>query len=170
MAAIQIDDLRRHAIARTLFRPTTLAQAVRRLGFLQADPMRAPARAQDLILMHRVRDYRAGELEQRYPRLRLEEDCVVNYGFVPRELLALLHPRQARRPWDAKTQAQAAELLAHVRAHGRAHPREVQQVFAHHGRTVGYWGGEQNASTQLLDGLHYRGQLRVLRRGGVEAH
>ena len=35
--------------------------------------MRAPARAQDLILVQRVKDYRAGELERRYPRLAIEE-------------------------------------------------------------------------------------------------
>ena len=36
------------------------------MGFVQADPIRAPARAQDLILRHRVNNYRAGELERRY--------------------------------------------------------------------------------------------------------
>ena len=40
-------DLRRYAVARTLFAPTTLAKAITRLGFVQADPIRAPARAQD---------------------------------------------------------------------------------------------------------------------------
>ncbi len=62
-------DLRRHAIARSLFKPVTLPAAIRRLGFVQADPMRAPARAQDLILFQRVRGYRAGDLERRYERL-----------------------------------------------------------------------------------------------------
>ena len=45
-----LDDLRRYAVARTLFKPTTLLAAIRRLGFVQADPIRAPARAQDLTL------------------------------------------------------------------------------------------------------------------------
>ncbi|PZP32890.1 MAG: cytoplasmic protein [Roseateles depolymerans] len=158
-----LDDLRRHAIARTLFPPTTLLKAIRRLGFVQADPMRAPARAQDLILMHRVKDYRAGDLEARYARLPVEEDCLVNYGFLPREHLPLLHPRTARRSWDAATQARAAELLDFVRARGRTHPRDVLAAFEH-GRVAGYWGGELNASTVLLDGMHYRGLLRVARR------
>mgnify|MGYP003330730254 CR=1 FL=1 len=35
--------------------------------------MRAPARAQDLILMQRVQDYRAGELERRYTKLSFSE-------------------------------------------------------------------------------------------------
>jgi uncharacterized protein YcaQ len=45
MPGVTIDDLRRYAIARSLFRPTTLRRAVDRLGFVQADPIRAPARA-----------------------------------------------------------------------------------------------------------------------------
>ncbi|MEG0186027.1 MAG: crosslink repair DNA glycosylase YcaQ family protein, partial [Stenotrophomonas sp.] len=77
-----LDDLRRYAVARTLFTPTTLLTAIRRLGFVQADPIRAPARAQDLTLRHRVKGYRAGDLERRYRTLPIEEDCLVNYGFL----------------------------------------------------------------------------------------
>ena len=63
---ITLDDLRRFAVARSLFKPTTLKRAVDRLGFVQADPIRAPARAQDLILRHRVKNYHAGDLERLY--------------------------------------------------------------------------------------------------------
>jgi uncharacterized protein YcaQ len=159
-----LDELRRHAIARSLFRPVTLPAAIRRLGFVQADPMRAPARAQDLILFQRVRDYRAGDLERRYERLGIEEDAFVNYGFMPRETLALLHPRTPRRPWDAATLAQARDVLAFVQSRGVVHPREVGEAFAHHGRVASYWGGELNASTRLLDRMHHHGWLRVRRR------
>ncbi len=166
VAALTLDALRRHAISRSLFKPLSLPAAVRRLGFVQADPMRAPARAQDLILHQRVRDYRAGDLERRYERLGLEEDAFVNYGFVPREMLALLHPRTPRQAWDAATTRRARELLAFVRERGSVHPREVGEVFAHHGRVAGYWGGDLNASTRLLDHMHHRGWLRVRRREG----
>ncbi len=161
---ITLDTLRRYAVARTLFPPTTLQKAIERLGFVQADPIRAPARAQDLTLRHRVKGYVAGDLERRYPRLAVEEDCLVNYGFVPRSLLPLLHPRVAKRVWDADTERRAAEVLAFVRARGATHPRDVQEVFDH-GR-VQSWGATNtlNASTALLDGMHYRGLLRVVRR------
>jgi len=109
---ITLDHLRRYAVARTLFAPTTLGKAIARLGFVQADPIRAPARAQDLTLRHRVKDYRAGDLERRYPRLDVEEDCLVNYGFVPRSLLPLMHPRTARRAWDAATERHAKLMVA----------------------------------------------------------
>lgn len=167
---VTLDDLRRHAVARTLFRPTTLIDAIRRLGFVQADPIRAPARAQDLTLRHRVRDYRAGDLEQRYPRLPVEEDALVNYGFLPREHLALMHPRTARRAWDADTQRRAASVLAFIREQGPSHPKAVQAAFDH-GRTTNAWGGQSNAVTHLLDGMHYRGLLRVARRdAGVRVY
>src|SRR5687768_5717672 len=98
-----LDQLRRYAVARSLFPPTTLGRAIERLGFVQADPIRAPARAQDLTLRHRVRRYRAGDLERRYTRLAIEEGFFVNYGFLPREHHALMHPRIARTPWNTAT-------------------------------------------------------------------
>jgi hypothetical protein len=162
---IGIDQLRRHAVARSLFPPTTLGRALRRFGFVQADPIRAPARAQDLTLRHRVIDYRAGDLERRYPRLGLEEDFFVNYGFLPRELSALMHPRIARRAWTAARRRQAEAVLEFVRSRRAVHPREVDAEFAH-GKTINWFGGSSNASTQLLDEMHYRGMLRVARREG----
>lgn len=163
MRAITLDDLRRYAVARSLFKPTTLGRAIDKLGFVQADPIRAPARAQDLTLRHRVAGYTAGDLERRYPKLAVEEDYLVNYGFVPRTTLALLHPRVARRTWDADTKRKAAALLAFIRERGPSHPKDVQAAFDH-GRMRNYWGGSSNASTHLLDGMHYRGLLRVARR------
>src|ERR1700738_4239099 len=90
---ITLDDLRRFAVSRSLFRPTTLKKAVARLGFVQADPIRAPARAQDLTLRHRVKNYRAGDLERRYATLGVEEDFFISYGFVTSAIQALMHPR-----------------------------------------------------------------------------
>ena len=85
--------LRRQAVLQTLFPPTDLLAAVERLGFVQADPMAAPARAQDLILRHRVAGYRAGDLERQYPDLPIVEDALHLYGFMPARTLGLYHPR-----------------------------------------------------------------------------
>ena len=128
---------------------------------MQADPIRAPARAQDLTLRHRVAGYRAGDLEARYPALRVEEDFFVNYGFVVPALHRLMHPRTPRTVWPASRWAQAHEVLAFVRERGVVHPREVDTQFAH-GKTRNWFGGSSNASTQLLDGMHHRGLLRVM--------
>lgn len=160
---VTLDHLRRYAIARTLFKPTTLGRAITKLGFVQADPIRAPARAQDLILRHRVLDYAAGDLERRYPQLPIEEDFFVNYGFLPRVHQELMHPRTARTPWPAKRARQAQAVLEFIRRHGPVHPRVVDAHFAH-GKVTNWFGGSSNATTQLLDEMHYRGLVKVARR------
>ena len=170
MTAPTLPDLRRYAISRSLFKPTTLRRAIAKLGFVQADPIRAPARAQDLTLRHRVVGYRAGDLERRYSRLPIEEDFFVNYGFVPREMQSLMHPRTARQKWSKARWRQAGEVLGFVRERGVVHPREVDEHFEH-GKTTNWFGGSSNASTQLLDGMHYRGLLRIARReGGIRMY
>lgn len=163
MRRLTLDDLRRYAAERSLFRPTTLLAAIRRLGFVQADPIRAPARAQDLTLRHRVKGYLAGDLERAYERLPIEEDLFVNYGFLPREHLALWHPRTPRRTWTRTQKTQAKRILAFVEEHGATRPQDVQEVFSL-GRTTNAWGGTSNAVTHLMDGMHHRGLLRVIRR------
>src|SRR3954454_16344798 len=135
---LNLADLRRHAIARTFFKPTTLPRALRKLGFVQADPIRAPARAQDLTLRHRVIDYRAGDLERAYGKLRIEEDFFVNYGFVSRELHALMHPRTPRHAWSKKRQEQAAAVLEFMGRRRAVHPREVEAAFEH-GKTTNWF-------------------------------
>ena len=160
---LNLDDLRRYAVSRSLFKPTTLPAAVRKLGFIQADPIRAPARAQDLTLRHRVTGYRAGDLERRYPKLSVEEDFFVNYGFLSTEIQRLMHPRTARLVWSAARKKRSSALLEFIRERGEVHPREVDAHFAH-GSIKNYWGGSSSATTHLLDGMHYRGLVRVARR------
>ncbi len=162
---ITLDDLRHFAVARSLFTPTSLKRAIHKLGFVQADPIRAPARAQDLTLRHRVKGYHAGDLERRYSQLSIEEDFFVNYGFLPAQHHALMHPRTPRTVWSKARWKQAQAVLEFVRERGAVHPREVDAHFAH-GKVANWFGGSSNASTLLLDGMHYRGLLRVARRDG----
>ncbi len=151
-------QLRADAVRRTLFSANSLKRAIERLGFVQADPIRSPARAQDLILRHRVKNYRAGDLERRYAELDIEEDFLYAYGFLPRPNWRLLHPRDA-----AGLPALEQRVLAVVRNYGEMHPRELE---AHLGkeRQLNAWGGYSKATTQALQRLHYRGLLRVARR------
>jgi len=167
---LTLDDLRRFAVARSLFAPATLRRALARMGFVQADPIRAPARAQDLILRQRVKSYRAGDLERCYGSLGIEEDFFVTYGFVTRAVQALMHPRpdlrvpaEGNQPWPAAEREREKMLLDFVEERGAVHPREVEEHFAH-GTVRNYWGGSSHATTQMLDAMHYRGLLRVARR------
>jgi uncharacterized protein YcaQ len=162
-SAVALTDLRRFAVARSLFPPTTLKRAVDKLGFVQADPIRAPARAQDLTLRHRVKGYRAGDLERRYASLGVEEDVFVNYGFVPASVWGLMHPRAGLSYWPPGRRKKVQALLEFVRERGTVHPREADAHFAH-GRVTNYWGGSSAATTHLLDAMHYRSLLRVVGR------
>ena len=152
---ITIEELRRRAVGATLFPPTTLQRAVEKLGFVQCDPIRAPARAQDLILRHRVEGYRAGDLEVQYPQLGFEEDYLYAYGVVPEATWRLLHPRKKKRL--TKNETRVWEL---VRAQAKMHPRELEPHLGRR-RQVNAWGGYSKATTRILEVLHYRGWLRV---------
>jgi uncharacterized protein YcaQ len=165
VAALNIASLRRHAIASSLFRASTLALAIEKLGFVQCDPIRAPARAQDLILWQRVDGYRAGDLERFYPELQIEEDYLYAYGVVSDTTWRLLHPRLTKRL--SKVEERVFELVC---AQARMHPRELE---AHLGRKrqLNAWGSYSKATTRTLEALHYRGLLRVAcREKGVRLY
>ena len=156
-----VADLRRFATGRSLVRVTALERAIEQMAFVQADPIRSPARAQDLTLRPRVRGYRAGDLDRAYSSLQVEEDFFINYGFVTRRLQALMHPRSSLTPTASNKRARA--ILEFVRERGSVHPREVDAHFAH-GRVTNWWGGSSSATTQMLELMHYKGMLRVARR------
>jgi uncharacterized protein YcaQ len=163
--------LRHYTVTRNFSQLTSLAACLQQTCFVQADPIRAPARAQDLILRHRVENYRAGDLERDYTSLDIEEDFFINYGYVTKTLYSLMHPRSNSRvqakyfstDWPAAQKKRAKLLLEFVRERGEAHPREVDEHFSH-GKVTNYWGGSSNATTHLLDAMHYSGLLRIARR------
>jgi uncharacterized protein YcaQ len=158
--------LRRQAIGWSLPRTAgSLADTLAALEFVQADPIRAPARAQDLILRQRVRGYRAGDLERHYPTLDIDEDWLYAYGFVAGALRPYMHPRPDRRTADGVfvPDGRQAELLAFVRERGIVHPREAQEHFGAQ-RVVNGWGGSSQATTLDLERLRHFGHLRVADR------
>jgi uncharacterized protein YcaQ len=157
--------LRTHAISTSLAAPAPLAATVERLGFVQADPIRAPARAQDLILRQRVPGYVAGDLERAYPMLDLEEEYLYAYGFLLRPYAELVHPRPARRLSSLERR-----ILALSAEHGPLHPRDLDEHVGR-ARVVNAWGGQSAAATRALDRLQYDGRLRVVRReGGIRVY
>jgi uncharacterized protein YcaQ len=167
---ISLGALRQYAVARSLFAPTSLPKAIIKLGFVQADPIRAPARAQDLTLRHRVKGYCAGDLERLYSQLDIEEDFFVNYGFMPRQTQLLMHPRRLKTALTDERRHQMVEILDFVGKLGVAHPKAVHDHFAH-GKSSNWFGGTSNASTQLLDDMRYRGMLRIAgRANGVRTY
>jgi uncharacterized protein YcaQ len=155
---LALEELREQAISTSLFRPGSLRQAVERLGFVQADPIRSPARAQDLILRQRVKDYRLGDLEREYERLQLEEDRLYAHGFMPLSTWHLLHP-----PTQRRLSSLEKKVLEFAVAQERIHPRDLE---VHFGRklTTNAWGGQSKATTHALHRLHSSGLLRIAGR------
>jgi uncharacterized protein YcaQ len=151
-------SLRRHAVNRSFFTAPTLQDGIDRLGFVQADPIRAPARAQDLILRQRVTDYRAGDLEREYPHLEVEEDYLYAYGFLSRRVWQLLHPRKSTPL--GRIERKVLDLVRHL---GETHPASLEQHLGRK-RVVNAWGGYSKATTNALEWLHWRGHLRIVRR------
>ncbi|MEO8345062.1 MAG: crosslink repair DNA glycosylase YcaQ family protein [Betaproteobacteria bacterium] len=161
---ISLKALRTHAVRRSLFAPTDLHSAIDALGFVQLDPIRAPARAADLILRHRVTGYLAGDLDRTFADMPLAEDYLHVYGVLPVRTQGLLHPR-APGAWHVEREHPrlAAKIVAHVRANGVTHPRDLHGALGK--VTIGNgWGGTSAATTRMLEALQYRGKLRVARR------
>ena len=152
---VTLQELKHHAIASSLFSPTTLGRAVHKLGFVQADPIRAPARAQDLILRHRVKGYLADDLSRKYRSLQLEEDFLYAYGFMPIETWRLLHPRMQRA-----LSAAEQRVLDIVSRRKHLHPRELEATLGRE-RETNAWGGYSKATTRNLQRLHYQGLIRI---------
>jgi uncharacterized protein YcaQ len=153
-----LKNLREQAVSTSLFRSGTLRQAVERLGFVQADPIQAPARAQDLILRQRVKDYRVGDLERHYHRLGLEEDRLHVHGFMPRSTWRLLHPRVVKR-----LSALEKRVLEFAATQKRIHPADLEAHFGRK-RAANDWGGHSKVTTLALHHLHRFGFLRVVGR------
>lgn len=169
---MDIAALRRLALLRAFPSPLPLGRAMELARFVQADPIRAPARAQDLVLRHRVIGYRAGDLERRYPRLALEEGYLYAYGFMPSSVHSLLVPRHdPDGPGGRFVPAGlAAEVLAFVRDQGPTHPASLEAHFGTE-REANPWGGISKATTRALDMLLHHGLVRVTRRdGGIRVY
>jgi uncharacterized protein len=163
--ASAIASLRSAAIGQALFAPVTLRAAMERLGFVQADPIRAPARAQDLILRQRVDGYREGDLARGYGKLGLEEDFLYAYGFLTHRLWQLTRPQE--RPAVRKLDRRVLDV---VRRAGSVHPRDLDGHFGRK-RERNAWGGYSQATKRALERLHHHGLLRVAgRENGIRVY
>jgi uncharacterized protein len=166
-----LERLRAFSVNRSLWQVSSLARGLNRFGFVQADPIRAPARAQDLMLWQRVKHYRAGDLEKKYQKLEIEEDFFVNYGFVTREVQAFMHPREfGPLRIEKAVPGLTDRVLEFVKGNGATHPKTLETHFGKLS-VANNWGGTSQSTTRALDALHYRGLVRVARReAGIKVY
>ena len=149
---------KKRVVAGTFPQFSRLRVALRETKFVQADPIRSPARAQDLMLRQRVSDYRAGDLEQSFQELEAEEGYLFAYGFMTPEVWRDLRWRPHR---ELKKLEQ--DVLQSVRESGEVHPRELDERFGRKS-TTNAWGGKSLETKHVLERLHRHGYLRVSRR------
>ncbi|TWU31192.1 DNA glycosylase AlkZ-like family protein [Novipirellula artificiosorum] len=135
-----------------------LSDALQGMQFVQADPIRSPARAQDLMLRQRVAGYVAGELEESFQDLEAEEGYLFAYGFMTPKVWRNLRWRPKR-----KLRKLEREVLDAVAELGEVHPRGLIERFGRKS-VKNYWGGKSQQTKRVLESLHHHGYLRVSRR------
>ena len=153
-----LEQFRKQVVRQSLFAQRSLRDAMNRLGFVQADPIRCPARAQDLILRHRARNYKAGDLERSYPQLELEECYLYAYGFLSKDLWRIIHPTTK----DALTDSQI-NALELIEKRGPVSPKDLEAQLGGE-RARNCWGGYSRTAKLDLEDLHECGALRIARR------
>jgi uncharacterized protein len=153
---------------------TTILDTVRRLGFLQIDPISTVAPPQQLVLWSRLGAYDVAELD----RLLWDEKKLFEWGaFIwPIEALPLVKARMRRRRGKYAHERRGEEFLRTNVAFRRFVLRELEQkgpmlsreiegdavrTWASHG-----WYGNRSVAV-LLDILHGRGLVAIVgRRNG----
>ncbi|EDY81772.1 hypothetical protein VDG1235_1390 [Verrucomicrobiia bacterium DG1235] len=151
-------EFRRRLVANAFPEFAALGPALKELKYVQADPIRSPARAQDLTLRQRVSGYREGDLEEQFPELDAEEGYLFAYGFMCPDVWQSLRFREGKRL--SKREIAILETIGEL---GEAHPRDLDEHFGRRS-VVNAWGGKSNETKRLLEELHHHGHLRVSRR------
>ncbi len=152
------DHLKQFAVSNSLFAPTTLGEAFSRLRFVQIDPIRSPARAQDLILRHRVLNYKKDDIEKQATAVNLEEDYLYAHGFMLNDIWQLLHPRE-----KIKLSGYDKKVFEHIQKTQKVDKSELEKELGSK-RERNWWGGMSQASRMALERLHYYGFIKIVKR------
>src|SRR3954471_19489739 len=172
---VQVEEARRIAIrAQALDGSTSgVLETIRRLGFLQLDPISTVAPPQHLVLWSRLGPYNRGELD----RLLWEERKLVEWNAFlwPAEDLPLLRARMRRRdrPMDRHLIAYLKEnasfrryVLRELESRGPLLSREIEDHRPSR-REAHRWWGERKMGL-MLGVLNARGEVAVVGRRGKQ--
>jgi uncharacterized protein YcaQ len=153
---------------------TNVPDTVRRLGFLQMDPIATVAPPQYLVLWSRLGSYDRAELDRLLEQRRLFE---WNAFIWPQEDLPLIQARMRERWGHYKRERWALQflkeqsglrryVLRELERRGPLPSRELEHTDArYHERTV--WWGTRAQLTWMLELLHLRGKIAVAGRLGT---
>lgn len=170
---VSVEEARRIAVRAQLLdgSATDVLGTVRRLGFLQLDPISTVAPPQQLVLWSRLGPFDRGELD----RLLWEERKLVEWDAYlwPIEDLPLLKARMRRRdrPLDLRIIAYLQEnasyrryVLRELERRGPLLSREIED-HKPSGREAHSWWGERKMGL-MLGLLNQRGEVAVVGRRG----
>ena len=174
MRQVSIEQARRIAVRAQLLDGSAenVLETVRRLGFLQLDPISTVAPPQHLVLWSRLGRFDRTELD----RLLWEERRLVEWNayLYPIEDLPLLQARMRRRSgsWDRRLTAYLKEnaafrryVLRELEARGPLLSREIADHASMKRDDHRWWGSRKMGL--MLQVLNMRGQVAVVgRRGG----
>jgi len=148
-------------------------ETVRRLGFLQIDPIASVARAERLVLWSRLGHYDPAELD----RLLWDERKLIEWDayLYPIEDLPILKARMRRKdgPWDARNIAYLKDNAAYrryiLRELERRGPLLSREIEDHKpsGREAHRWWGARKMGL-MLEVMSARGQVAVVGRRGKQ--
>ncbi len=154
---------------------TSVLDTVRRLGFLQIDPISTVAPPQHLVLWSRLGPYDRAELD----RLLWEERKLVEWGaFIwPIEDFPLIRARMRRRRGKYKWEQRGNEflkenarfrryLLRELERRGPLLSRELEGDLIVPGEPSDWWGSRK--VTLMLELLHGRGVVAIVGRRGKQ--
>jgi uncharacterized protein YcaQ len=172
---VSVEEARRIAVRAQLLdgSATDVLSTVRRLGFLQLDPIATVAPPQQLVLWSRLGPFDRTELD----RLLWEERKLVEWNafLYPFEDLPLLKARMRRRdrPLDRRLSAYLKENASYrryvLRELERRGPLLSREIEDHKptGREAHRWWGERKMGL-MLGVLNARGEVAVVGRRGKQ--
>ena len=175
MREVPVEEARRIAVRAQAFdgRADGILETVRRLGFLQLDPISAVAPPQHLVLWSRLGAWDTAELD----RLLWQERKLVEWRafLYPSEDLPMLRAfmRRRDRPLDRRIvewiKARAAyrrHVLKELRERGPLLSREIADAPSHRREDHRWWGQRQMGL--MLELLAARGEVAVVGRRGKQ--
>ncbi|HST13286.1 MAG TPA: crosslink repair DNA glycosylase YcaQ family protein [Gaiellaceae bacterium] len=176
MREVGVEEARRIAVHAQLLdgTATDILSTVRRLGFLQLDPISTVAPPQHLVLWSRLGDrYDPAELD----RLLWDERQLVEWHAYlwPIEDLPVIKARMRRKdgPWDARLIAYLKEnagyrryVLRELEQRGPLLSREIED-HKPSGREAHRWWGARKMGL-MLEVLNARGEVAVVGRRGKQ--
>ena len=178
MRKVGVDEARRIAVRAQLLDGSArgVLDTVRRLGFLQMDPIATVARPQELVLFSRLGPFDASELD----RLLWQQRKLIEYdAFIyPVEDLPLQRARMARRrrggklkrdEWTREFLRENARLrryiLREVERNGPLLSRDLKEDEPSSVERHAWWG--RGAMRLMVDMLAGRGEIAVAGRVGT---